>query len=214
MSISIRPRMLPAVVVPAVMVAFCLMAEGGAQAQSSPGCQTVSFKAALNAGENLQRELGAGLLFRVSSQKQSGWFLDVVPAEAVTKDYVYPVNLPLRFNGNQTLGPGYGETLKSSLSHPHEMLFLLKPSDYDRVFDLIGNVLWPYQTSDPDKALSDYTEAVDRASKGWLKVSVASYKTDPKTGAATRLKLRVQITIPLDFQLAPKLYPLPAPCHA
>jgi len=114
----------------------------------------------------------AGLLFRVKSQKEHGWFLDIVPAEANTKDYIYPVNLPLRSNGNQTLGPGFGETVKSSLAHPHEMNFLLSRSDYDRISDLVGNVLRSYQTKDPDKALSDYTNAVDRAKKGSLRVAI------------------------------------------
>jgi hypothetical protein len=179
----------------------------------SPSCQSVSFKVALNAHDNFERELGAGLLFRVRSQKEPGWFLDIVPAEANTQDYIYPVNLPLRFNGNQTLGPGYGESVQSSLSHPHEMRFLLNRSDYDRVSGLIGNVLWSYQTSDPDKALSDYTNAVDEARKGSLRVRVSSYKTDPKTGALTRIKLRVEITTPMDFQFAPRLNPIPWPCH-
>ena len=52
----------------------------------SPSCQSVSFKVALNAHDNFERELGAGLLFRVRSQKEPGWFLDIVPAEANTKD--------------------------------------------------------------------------------------------------------------------------------
>jgi hypothetical protein len=182
------------------------------RAQSSQACQSVSFKVHLNAGDSFERELGGGLLFRVTSLKDPGWFLDIVPAEANTMDYVYPVNVPLRLNPNQTLGPGYGETGKSSLAHPHEMRFLLNRSDYDRVFGLIGNVLWPYQTSDPDKALSDYTNAVDNAKKGSLKVIVSSYKTDTK-GALTRIKLRVEVTTPPDFQFAPHLNPFPEPCH-
>jgi hypothetical protein len=195
------------------LLLVCLVASAKVRAQSASACQSVSFKVALNAGDNFERELGAGLLFRVRSQKEPGWFLDIVPAEANTQDYIYPVNLPLRLNGNQTLGPGYGETVMSSLAHPHEMRFLLNRSDYDRVSGLIKNVLWSYQTPDPDKALADYTNAVDEAKKGWLKVAVASYRIDPKTGAPTRIKLRVEITTPPDFQFAPHLNPLSSPCH-
>jgi hypothetical protein len=207
---NVRGRLLVA------LLLVCLIAVTDVRANhvraQSPSCQSVAFKVALNVGENFERELGGGLLFRVRSEKERGWFLDVVPAEANTQDYIYPVNLPLRFNGDQTLGPGYGETVKSSLAHPHEMRFLLNRSGYDRVFGLIGNVLWSYQTSDPDKALSDYTNAVDEASKGSLKVTISSYKTDPK-GELTRIKLRVEITTPPDFQFAPHLNPLPGPCH-
>ena len=115
------------------------------RAEPSFPCKSVFFKAALNADDDFALELGGGLLFRVRSEKKigkdTGWFLDIVPAEANTKDYIYPVNLPLQLNGNQTFGPGYGESVKSSLAHPHEMSFLLTRSDYDRVFGLIGNVL-------------------------------------------------------------------------
>jgi hypothetical protein len=195
-----------------LLAALVLVAAGGAQAQSPAACQYVSFKVALNAGDNFERELGGGLLFRVRSEKE-GWFLDIVPAEANTKDYIYPVNLPLQSNGNQTLGPGYGETVKSSLAHPHEMKFLLSRADYDRVFGLIGNVLWSYRTSDPDKALSDYNNAVDEASKGSLRIHISSYKREPKTGALNRIKLRVEITTPASFQFAPHLNPFPWPCR-
>jgi hypothetical protein len=197
----------------AALVMLCLICATDARAQSSYACHSVSFKVHLNAGESFQRELGGGLLFRVSSEKGPGWFLDIVPAEENTKDYIYPVNLPLRFNANQTLGAAYGESVESSLAHPHEMYFLLNRSDYERVFGLIGNVLWSYQTPDPDKAVSDYTNAVDDARKGWLRITVSSYKTDSKTGALTRIKLRVEASTPEDFQFAPHLNPLPSPCH-
>ncbi|MHB8217148.1 MAG: hypothetical protein ACYDDS_13825 [Candidatus Sulfotelmatobacter sp.] len=200
-------------IVLAALVSIFVTTAISARAQSSPACASIFFKAALNAGEDFERELGSGLLLRVRSQKESGWFLDIVPAEANSKDYIYPVNLPLRLNGNQTLGPGYGETIQSSLAHPHEMNFLLSRSDYDRIFNLVENVLWSYQTPDPDKALSDYTNAVDNARKGSLKLTISSYKTDPKTGALTHIKLRGQITTPIDFQFAPRLNPLPGPCH-
>jgi hypothetical protein len=192
---------------------LCLLSPSAAQAPHSLSCQSVSFKVTLHTNDNFERELGGGLLFRVRSEKDSGWFVDVVPAEANTKDYVYPVNLPLRFNPNQTLGPGYGETVKSSLSHPHEMYFLLDRSDYDRIYELVGNVLWSYQTPDPDKALADYNNAVEQARKGSINLIVSSYKTDPRTGALARIKLRVGITTPPDFQFAPGLTPWPAPCH-
>jgi len=206
-----REKLLAALLLVCLIEAADVRANNNVRAQS-PECQSISFKAALNAGDNFERELGGGLLFRVRSETGPGWFLDIVPAEANTNDYIYPVNLPLRLNANQTLGPGYGETVKSSLAHAHEMHFLLNRSDYDRVSGLVGNVLWSYQTSDPDKALSDYTTAVDDAKKGWLKVIVSSYKTDSK-GALTRIKLRVEITTPPDFQFAPHLNPLPWPCH-
>ncbi|HXO35497.1 MAG TPA: hypothetical protein VN901_24420 [Candidatus Acidoferrales bacterium] len=200
--------MLRATLISAFVVAALL-----SQAQVSSSCNSVSFKVTLQVGQDFEKELGGGLLFRVKSQKQPGWFVDIVPAEATSQDYIYPVNLPLRFNPNQTLGPGYGESVRSSLAYPHEMQFLLYKPDYDRVFSLVGNVVWSYQTSDPDKALSDYASAARKAKKGRLKVTVSSYKTNA-TGALARIKLRVQITTPLEFQYAPGLTPISATCPA
>jgi hypothetical protein len=213
MWVSRRARGALAVFLSVPLCAAYMLVAIGAQAQSSYACQSVFFKASLNAGDDFARELGGGLLFRVRSEKEPGWFVDIVPAEANTKDYIYPVNLPLQSNANQMLGPGYGETVKSSLAHTHEMNFLLSQSDFDRISALVGNVLRSYQTKDPDKALSDYTDAVDRAPKGSLKVSISSYKTDRKDGTLTHIKLRLQVTTPADFQFAPKLNPLPWPCH-
>lgn len=183
-----------------------------AQKHPSISCQSVSFKVVIDASGDFQRELGGGLLFRVMHQKEPSWLVDIVPAEENAKDYVYLVNPPLRLNPNQTLGPGNGETVQSSLSHPHEMKFLLDHADYDRILKLAGNVLSPSDTADPDKAVSDYTQAVDDARKGFLKVTIGSYKTDPKTGALSRIKLHVTITTPPDFQFAPGFYALPAAC--
>ena len=196
----------------ASLMALIVPAPAIAHKQQSFSCRSVSFKVALNASNDFQRELGGGLLFRVMSEKQPAWFIDIVPAEANKDDYVYPVNPPLRFNPHQTLGPGYGETIRSSLSYPHEMKFLLNRADYDRIWELVGNVLWPYQSSDPDKAVADYTRAVDDARKGSLKVTISSYKIDARSGALARIKLRVTITTPPDFQFAPGLYAWPAPC--
>jgi hypothetical protein len=201
--------MLRATLISAFVVAALL-----SQAQVSSLCNSVSFKVTLHVSEDFEKELGGGLLFRVKSEKQQGWFVDIVPAEATSQDYVYPVNPPLRFNPNQTLGPGYGESVRSSLAYPHEMQFLLYKPDYDRVSSLIGNVLRPYQTSDPDKALSDYASAARKAKKGTLKVTVSSYKTNNASGALARIKLRVQITTPLEFPYAPGLTSMPASCPA
>jgi hypothetical protein len=201
--------MLRATLISAFVVAALL-----SQAQVSSLCNSVSFKVTLHVSEDFEKELGGGLLFRVKSEKQQGWFVDIVPAEATSQDYVYPVNPPLRFNPNQTLGPGYGESVRSSLAYPHEMQVLLYKPDYDRVSSLIGNVLRPYQTSDPDKALSDYASAARKAKKGTLKVTVSSYKTNNASGALARIKLRVQITTPLEFPYAPGLTSMPASCPA
>lgn len=194
----------------AAFLSLSLFLPLSALAQRTPSCQMVSFKVVVNAKNDYEREMGGGLLLRLT-EEGSGWFVDIVPAEEVTKDYIYPVNLPLRFNPNQTLGPGYGESVQSSLSHVHEMNFLLDRPDYERISALMDNVLWPHKTADPDQALDVYNNAVSSARKGSLRIAVASYKAD-SNGALAHIKLRVQITTPPEFPFAPGLNPWPAPC--
>jgi hypothetical protein len=92
------------------------------------------------------------------------------------------------------------------------MNFLIDRRDYDRVSVLVKGVLQSYETPDPDKALVDYTNAVENARKGSVKIAISSYKADSKSGAPTHIKLRVSITTPPEFQFAPGLFGWPAPC--
>lgn len=139
----------------ASLLLVCLFVAIVTHAEVSPSCHSVSFKVALDVYDDFEQQLGGGLLFRVQTLKEPGWFFDIVPADATANDYVYPVNPPLRFNGNQYFAAVYGESVKSSVAYSHEMCFLLDRTGYDNVSSLIGNVLWPYQTADSDKALSD-----------------------------------------------------------
>jgi len=186
------------------LLVLCLSGAVAARAQlpaASPPCRSVSLAADLEVYDDFEQNLGSGLVLRVKSFKEPGWFVDVVPAAKPNDDYVYPVNPPLRFNGNQTLGPGYGEDVKSSLGHPHEMRFLLTPADYDHVSSFIGNVLWPYQTPTPDQALKDYSAALDSVRTGWLKLTVRHYETD-SSGQLKSIQFRVQVVTPSDFEFA------------
>lgn len=196
----------------AFVLALCSLVTIAAQAETVRSCQSASFNADLKVFDNFEQELGAGLTFRIKTGADPAWTFDIVPSNAASNDYIYPVNFPLRFNASQYLGPAYGEDVKASLSHPHEVRFVLDRADYERVSSLVGNVLWPYQTSDPDGALASYMNAVKNAKKGWLTVKALSYKTDPKTDALTDMALHVQVTTPQDFVFASGLKPKPASC--
>ena len=198
----------------ASLLLVCLSMGIATRAQVLPPCHSASFNVALDVSDDFEHQLGRGLSFRIKSEKEPGWFFDIVPADAQDNDFIYPVNFPLRFNPVQYLGPAYSESLKSSLANPHEVRFLLDRTDYDHVSSLIGDVLWPYQTSDPDKALSQYTSMVAKAKKGWLRVTVPSYRTDAKTGEVAHIELRVQVTTPSSFKFVPELKPRPGPCPA
>ena len=132
------------------LTAFCLLIAAVAQAQPPPApCRSVSFEAELSAGDSFGKMVGGNLVFRLHPMpsgpkgRLNGWRLILAPSQAADKDYIYPVNPPLRFNGLQILGPSYGEDTKASLGQPHEMRFLLNQADYDRISPLVTNALWP-----------------------------------------------------------------------
>jgi hypothetical protein len=195
-----------------LLCVISVLAVSATQARpAKESCQAISFSASLDVYDDFTQELGSGLVFRLKAFKAPGWSIDVVPSRTPDNDYVYPANPPLRFNGNQTLGAGYGEDAKTSFGHPHEMRFLLNQPDYDRVSSLIGNVLWPYQTASPDKARDDYFNTLKTAETGWLRLTVLSFKI-AGAGDPSRIKFRVEIKLPPDFSVASGLRPRATAC--
>ena len=70
----------------------------------------------LQAGAHFWKKvIGGDLVFRLEPEtlgphgELHGWQISLAPSHAPDSDYIYPVNPPLRFNGLQTLGPGYGD---------------------------------------------------------------------------------------------------------
>lgn len=195
------------------LLQFCVLCIAAMATQKNtavPSCRSVSLGAKISIDQTFKKELGEGLLLRVQPL-DGNWFVDVVPAARPQDDYVYPVNPPLRFNGNQTLGPGYNETTASSLGHPHKLRFLLDDGDFKHFSALIGNVLWPQQTSDPDKARADYEDALTAARMGWLQLTVQNYETD-KGGDLKSIQFRARVIVPSDFGLEKSLKSERAAC--
>jgi hypothetical protein len=120
-----------------------------ATAQSSPAspCHSILVSGQLASAEHFENAIGGDLIFGINPEhlgpdgKLDGWTIELVPSREPKHDYIYPVNPPLRFNGLQTLGPSYGDDTKASLSHLHEMRFLLNQPDYDRLWPLVTNAL-------------------------------------------------------------------------
>jgi hypothetical protein len=141
-----------------------------------------------------------------------GWQVSLAPSREPDRDYIYPVNPPLRFNGLQTLGPSYGDDTKTSLAHPHEMFFLLDRADYDRLWPLLTNALWPYSAPKPDKAADQYISALKTFAVGQLKLTVPAYDADPVNGSIRRINFQAEFTTPRNVELDPALKPQRAEC--
>src|SRR5882762_9419981 len=70
---------------------------------TQPQCTSVAIPFALKAGENLRQPIN-GLTFQLQPTSSTGWTFSL--NDTKDRDFIYPVNPPLRFNGCQTLGAG------------------------------------------------------------------------------------------------------------
>jgi hypothetical protein len=187
----------------------------GAAARS---CHAATFAVEVEAGARFEQPLGEGLTFRLEPEQlgpdghDDGWHMTVVAAGSPSDDYIYPVNPPLRFNGTQIFGPSYGDDVKTALSRAHEVRFLLRREDDERLAPLLTNALWPYSAPRPEAAADEYETALTHLVTGRLAVTIVSYETRPGTDSLRRLALRVEVTTPARFAFAPDLTARPAAC--
>ena len=192
----------------------------GESAPKEPArCQSAVFVAEAQAGSGFEKTIGNDLVFKLtptrlgSDGELAGWDITLTPAKEAQKDYIHPVSPPLRFNPTQTLGAGYGESAKASLSRPHEMSFLLTRSDYDRIQPLLTNALWPYAAPNPDDAANQYFSALNALSLGWLKITALSYDlASENEDSIRRVKVQVEIRAPTSFTFASGFVAKPSAC--
>src|SRR5690242_8540401 len=84
-------------------------------------CRSFTLAGELAAKASFERDIGNGLSFQVKPTglggkgELDGWEIYIVRPEKTEEDYIYPVNLPLRFNGVQILGASYNDDAKTSL---------------------------------------------------------------------------------------------------
>ena len=181
-------------------------------------CRSSQFVVNLVAGQAFGRDLGDGLTLRMQPTRlgpkgdRDGWEVSVVDADSAHSDYIYPVNPPLRFNGLQILGPSYGDDAQTSLNHSHEMWFLLKKADYDRISLAVDHALWPYSAPHPDSTVEEYSAALNGAALGRLKLKPLSFDIDSELDSIRRLKVRVEVIAPVSFAFSPELKPRSVSC--
>jgi hypothetical protein len=188
------------------------------QPLAATSCHSIMLTGQLQAGDHFEKVIGADLVFKLEPEtlgphgELHGWQVSLAPSHEPDRDYIYPVNPPLRFSGLQTLGPGYGDDTKTSLAHPHEMFFLLDRADYDRLWPLLNNALWPYSAPEPDKAADQYLSALKTLAVGQLKITVPAYDADPVNGSIRRINFQAKFTTPRNVELDQALKPQPAEC--
>ncbi|PYV35445.1 MAG: hypothetical protein DMG22_02310 [Acidobacteria bacterium] len=192
---------------------FILASELYAQKPTAaPACSAVSLDIALQAGGNYAQRVN-DLTFKVKTllpkSGEAGWTFSLEDAEG--RDYIYPVNPPLRFNPSQYLGRAYGESARQSLSSTRELRFLLNKADYERFWPLVTNALWPYSAARPDKATEEYFTELGKLRTGLLRLKIV--KSDVTSDDMIRSgEFTVEFVAPSDTHFDPQLKPYPEGC--
>jgi hypothetical protein len=86
--------------------------------QPMAACHSITLTGELQSGDRFEKVIGGELVFRLEPERLGrdgelhGWRIGLAPLHEPDRDYIYPVNPPLRFNGLQILGPSYGDDTK------------------------------------------------------------------------------------------------------
>jgi hypothetical protein len=175
-------------------------------------CRAVSFTVELDAGKSYVQEVG-GLHFKITAADGkgscNGWSFTLEDAEG--NDFIYPVNMPLRFNPSQFLGCSYGLTAKQGLEMKRSMRFILNEQDYLRLDPLMRNALWPYSAPDPEHAGEKYLDAISAVQTGLMRLNTVRYKISPD-GLIQSATFRVELLAPESFSFGQGLKPHSTPC--
>ena len=170
---------------------------------SAPQCTAITMSFSLEEHDSFEKAVG-DLLFKIrgSELASSGWMFSLEDAEG--HDFLYPVNPPLRLNGSQTLGAGYGATAKQSLASDRELRFLLKASDYAALWPHVEHALWPYNAPGPNHAADEYLGELDKLRTGLLRLAII--RSDVSENDEVRsAELHVEFIAPTAFQFVPSL---------
>ena len=199
---------------------FLLIVAGRAFTQTHPPsqppnasapCSAIEMVMQLEAGKTYSQSIGNGLTFKIVAMKDKGWGWVLSLEDKAVRDYIYPVNPPLRFNPSETLGRGYGKSARESLSYDRKLRFLLNNADFDRLEPLLKNALWPYNAPDPDRALNEYVTALHNLQTGVLKLKVLAADVAPDDSVRSA-KFHVEFVAPEAFRFEASPRPHPSPC--
>jgi len=207
-----------------LLVAAALFLPPGNQALGAPSCHGIFLEGDLRAGSTYAQEIGAGLVLRLIPQAfakpadgdaggPDGWRITLEPATAAT-DFIYPVNLPLRFNPWQDIGTSYGMTARDKLRSASAISyrFVVSETDYSRISALLDGALWPYSAPDPEHAEANYLTAVEALDTGLIRFRPRHYELSANGERIRQLAFTAEITAPLDFAFLPSLKATPVPC--
>ena len=178
-------------------------------------CHAIGFEGDITAGQSFAREVGGGLMLKFMPQNfgdaktvLSGWHVELAPTAQTgpsdgAKDFIYPVNPPLRFNPWQDIGTSYGIAAEKKLQHTIAYAFILDARDYRRIEAAMNDALWPYSAHDPKNADERYFATLSSLELGDLRLVPLQVIADKDGQAITRLRFRVEVVSPNRFKFSP-----------
>jgi hypothetical protein len=181
------------------------------QPSTSTQCSAIEMVIRLEAGNSYQQSVGNELTFKIAAMKNEEWGWVFSLADNAGRDYIYPVNPPLRLNPSETLGRGYGYSARQSLGHERNVRVLLDSADYNRLEPLVNNALWPYNAPDPDRAFDEYVTALQNLQTGVLKLKVLAADVAPDDSVRSA-KFHVEFVAPEGFRFEASPRPHRSPC--
>lgn len=181
---------------------------------SSPKCSAVTFTVSLDAGKSFTQRVG-DLLFKIHATHGKalcrGWIFSLDDGKG--NDFIYPVNMPLRFNPSEYLACSYGLTARQGLEMKRGLRFILTEQEYQRLHPLMVAALWPGDSPDPEHAAERYLKALATVRTGLLRLSTLHFKLSPD-GLIRSATFRVELIAPSSFHFNPAQNPHPAGCPA
>ncbi len=181
---------------------------------SDPKCSAVSFTSRLDAGKSYVRKVG-NLEFRITAAQGNGlchgWTFSLEDKSG--NDFVYPVNMPLRFNPSEMLDCSYGLTARQGLEMKRRMRFILTEQDYLRLVPLMRDALRPGDSPDPDHAAERYLKAIDAVPTGFLRLDTLHFELS-SAGLIRSATFRVELIAPSSFHFDPPLKPRSIACSS
>jgi hypothetical protein len=184
-------------------------AQSSENKSAQPQCANVSISFSLETDDSFQQRI-SDLAFKVQPLSSTGWMFSLEDAKG--RDFIYPVNPALRFNGSQMLGAGYGDTAKQSLSHSRDLHFLLNESDYEAFWPYVDHALWPYTAPDSNQAAEQYLSQLDKLRTGLLRLTIV--RSDVSESDEVRsAELKVEFIAPATYPFLSSLSPHTVACQ-
>lgn len=187
-------------------------------------CHAIALDGEVGAGQTFDREIGGSLTLKFEPQNfgdeksvLSGWRVALLPAPQKgspdgAKDFIHPVNLPLRFNPSQDIGTSYGISAAHKLQHTIAYAFVRNMQDYRRIEAAMNDALWPHSAHDPQNADDKYRSTLESLALGELRFVPLHVVTDHSGQGIQHLRFRVEIAAPNSFKFSRAFSDHPQAC--